>query len=399
MSDYQKAKILHDYLIQHAQYDITLNLPYTHSPEGVLLHGKGVCQSYAEAYQLLLNGVNIPNALEYGDDHVWNMVYLTDKYGNADWTHVDCTWDDPTNNDDFEESPRSGRERSVFFGLTNKALEGVDQHECTEKPHIATNYNLNYTYDKGGLDSRINELLQTVNNGINSDQLSFVFTPDTFEVLNKQYGEYCINERVSIEIVNDMLTQNPPVVDGITYDVELSYSPTSTNGTVTVTATPTSGKESYTYPPFTLSPADSFALTGALSVEADGVAQLINNVISFTGAGEATVVAEYDDVINVYTINVRELDTITITAETIEEEAFSGTGAERIVVASSVRTIGADAFLGCSRLLVLRFEGAAEVDSTVFMFGENEAITVLAPAGSPAADWMTGYDYRFFPID
>lgn len=40
MSEYDKASALHDWLTDHAYYDLTFS---NYGPEGVLLHGTGVC--------------------------------------------------------------------------------------------------------------------------------------------------------------------------------------------------------------------------------------------------------------------------------------------------------------------------------------------------------------------
>ncbi|MHC1786575.1 MAG: transglutaminase domain-containing protein [Christensenellales bacterium] len=90
---YARAKWLHDYLRKNAKYDYT----YTHYyPHGVLLLGTGVCNSYATAYQLLLNAVGISNKVIVGEGnngswgaHGWNLVSI-----GGYWYHVDVTWDD-----------------------------------------------------------------------------------------------------------------------------------------------------------------------------------------------------------------------------------------------------------------------------------------------------------------
>ena len=91
---YARAKWLHDYLIKNAEYDYT----YTHySPYGVLMLGTGICQSYATAYQLLLNKAGISNKYISAeanngsgwDGHAWNLVNI-----GGNWYHVDVTWDD-----------------------------------------------------------------------------------------------------------------------------------------------------------------------------------------------------------------------------------------------------------------------------------------------------------------
>ncbi|MGI6172943.1 MAG: transglutaminase domain-containing protein [Christensenellales bacterium] len=86
-TDYQKVLWVHDYLTHNAQYDLTKTY---YMADGVLLHGTGVCQSYATAFDLLMKELGIASRFIGGENHAWNMVQLSGK-----WYHIDCTWDDP----------------------------------------------------------------------------------------------------------------------------------------------------------------------------------------------------------------------------------------------------------------------------------------------------------------
>lgn len=97
MSDYARAKVLHDWIIYNAEYDYT----FTHyDASGVLLYGTGVCDSYARAYLMLCTAAGLECMYISGtanngvaiENHGWNMVKL-----GGSWYHVDCTWDDPGN--------------------------------------------------------------------------------------------------------------------------------------------------------------------------------------------------------------------------------------------------------------------------------------------------------------
>ena len=104
--DWEIALWLHDWLVYNANYDYT----YTYySPYGVLLAGTGVCQSYADAYSLLLDEFEIENQVISSAEmnHAWNLVKL-----DGQWCHIDCTWDDPG---------VGGQENYVYFGM-NDAL-------------------------------------------------------------------------------------------------------------------------------------------------------------------------------------------------------------------------------------------------------------------------------------
>lgn len=96
MSTEEKAKVIHDYIINQTAYDQENYLKGTipqdsYSVKGVLLNKKAVCQGYAETYYMLLHLLDIPCKIIVSTTHAWNLVKLSD----GKWYHVDCTWDDP----------------------------------------------------------------------------------------------------------------------------------------------------------------------------------------------------------------------------------------------------------------------------------------------------------------
>lgn len=102
MSDYQKVKAIHDYLVNNVDYDyenLTNNtLPdYVYTPAGALIYESAVCQGYAEAFCVLAHKAGIYCRMATGTadgiSHAWNIV----KIGNY-WYHVDATYDDPLMN-------------------------------------------------------------------------------------------------------------------------------------------------------------------------------------------------------------------------------------------------------------------------------------------------------------
>lgn len=98
-NDYEKLKIIHDYLIDNIEYgDATLG-DDMYNIYGALVLKKCVCEGYAKAYQYLLNEIGIENEIVIGigtnsedetENHAWNYVKL-----NNNWYAVDVTWDDP----------------------------------------------------------------------------------------------------------------------------------------------------------------------------------------------------------------------------------------------------------------------------------------------------------------
>lgn len=98
-SDYEKLKIIHDYLVETIEYDSTLSKSHIYNIYGALINKTCVCEGYAKAYQYLLNEIGIDNVIVIGtgtnsnnqtENHAWNYVKLKDN-----WYAVDTTWDDP----------------------------------------------------------------------------------------------------------------------------------------------------------------------------------------------------------------------------------------------------------------------------------------------------------------
>lgn len=97
MSDLQKVKLVHDYLVETVAYDEQGMADGTvpresFSPYGALVEQKAVCQGYALAFQLFMNRLNINSIFVSSEamNHAWNMVQI-----DGEWYHVDATWDDP----------------------------------------------------------------------------------------------------------------------------------------------------------------------------------------------------------------------------------------------------------------------------------------------------------------
>lgn len=103
MSDAQKVKAIHDYIVLNCAYDydnlLRGKIPaVSYTAEGVLLKKTAVCQGYAEAFKLFMDMIGIPCKMVTGSanngsgyvGHAWNIVKVSGK-----WYHIDVTWDDP----------------------------------------------------------------------------------------------------------------------------------------------------------------------------------------------------------------------------------------------------------------------------------------------------------------
>lgn len=103
MNDYEKVKVIHDYIVNNTIYDKEESLKIdnnildninSHKAYNVLINGIGVCNGYTDALSIFLNYLNINNFKVSTNNHIWNTLYI-----NNSWQHIDITWDDPVTSD------------------------------------------------------------------------------------------------------------------------------------------------------------------------------------------------------------------------------------------------------------------------------------------------------------
>lgn len=118
MSEYEKEQVIHDYMVKNYKYDTGVNAnDYEHpsqSVKGLLYDKLGICQGYAETFDLFMKKIGINSQMVWGEaleeKHVWNMVEL-----DGQWYMVDVTWDDPV-------PDREGVVSHEYFNVTEKKL-------------------------------------------------------------------------------------------------------------------------------------------------------------------------------------------------------------------------------------------------------------------------------------
>jgi hypothetical protein len=143
MSDRDKAWELDKWLASQAAYDydalpavkglgfsstvdqrkeVFAEFPYNQTAYGVMVYGKGVCASYAQAYKALLDAAGVEAVVVVGETlevpgaHAWNKVKM-----DGNWLMVDPTWSDGPGD--------SGLDTDKYFGLTDKESKRVDSWE------------------------------------------------------------------------------------------------------------------------------------------------------------------------------------------------------------------------------------------------------------------------------
>lgn len=143
MNDYEKVKAVHDYIVLETDYDID-NLKKDTIPakdytaQGVLKDHIGVCRGYAEAFQLLMDKLNIECEIESGYageiTHAWNNVKI-----DGEWYQIDVTYDDPISNEEISGDKSNLRydyflitsEQIYLDHTTKKAL-----HDCVSEKYM-----------------------------------------------------------------------------------------------------------------------------------------------------------------------------------------------------------------------------------------------------------------------
>lgn len=175
MSTYDRALALHDWLIYNARYDGTFTY---YDASGVLLHGTGVCDSYARAYLMLCTIAGIEciyvSGQAGGGAHGWNMIKLDD--GN--WYHVDCTWDDP----DLEgesEPVESGYEHHDYFCIDDETM--AKDHTWNTPDEIIDDGFLPPSADGGDYSD--------TDDGV-ATELTYHFTFSTIEEYDQKFDDF-----------------------------------------------------------------------------------------------------------------------------------------------------------------------------------------------------------------
>ena len=136
MDDYEKIKVIHDYIINNSKYDVKRNneneSPYnSYKAYGPLIEGYATCNGYTDAMALFLNKLGYKNfkiATTPSDanltGHIWNAVYI-----NGRWLHLDVTWDDPVSED--------GKDYLLhkYFLITDDELKKADEGKVVVTEH------------------------------------------------------------------------------------------------------------------------------------------------------------------------------------------------------------------------------------------------------------------------
>ncbi|MBO4510107.1 MAG: hypothetical protein J5718_02030 [Lachnospiraceae bacterium] len=84
LSDYEKIKGVHDYLVLLNRY-----VAFEGGAYSALCKGRSSCSGYAFSFYAIMRELGIPVTIETGGAHAWNRVQYEGK-----WYNIDVTWDD-----------------------------------------------------------------------------------------------------------------------------------------------------------------------------------------------------------------------------------------------------------------------------------------------------------------
>ncbi len=129
MTDLQKIKTVHDYIVNSTYYDVVNyyagtvpNVSYT--IEGVMVNHRAVCDGYSKTFEFFMDALGIEceriKGTANGGSHAWNRVKV-----DGVWYYIDVTWDDPVRGPSY---PDFNHLRYKYFMIS---LEEMSQDHTT----------------------------------------------------------------------------------------------------------------------------------------------------------------------------------------------------------------------------------------------------------------------------
>lgn len=125
MTNREKIKNIHDFIINNSKYDSNrseskLSNYKSDIAYGPLFEGYAICGGYTDLMELFLERLMIKSFKVSSNNHIWNAVYLDNK-----WYHLDLTWDDPVASDG-----NNYLEHNYFLISTDKLLKlDITEHQ------------------------------------------------------------------------------------------------------------------------------------------------------------------------------------------------------------------------------------------------------------------------------
>lgn len=169
-SDYARALWLHDWTLDHLEYDHDLNWC---SAESGLTRHQGTCESYQRIYPKLLDAAGIANGRITGNGHTWNAVKIDGK-----WCQMDLTWDDTSDNwyGDLDQ-------RHLYFGPTDELMaiahsDHTANYQMDDYAYRSTDLSNNYFVRNGKADEWAGKYADRIQEHLDAKEESFSIDAD-----------------------------------------------------------------------------------------------------------------------------------------------------------------------------------------------------------------------------
>lgn len=129
-TDYEKIRFINDYLVDNCEYlSSAMENPELYETAftayGALIEGKSVCEGYTNSVQLLCEALQIPcvkiTGTVNGNNHIWNAVYLENK-----WWMLDVTFNDPIGVQD-----ENDRRKFFLIDMDTFQEQGLHQYDTS----------------------------------------------------------------------------------------------------------------------------------------------------------------------------------------------------------------------------------------------------------------------------
>jgi len=178
MSDYEKEKAIHDYMVLNYEYDTdgikSSDKNEAHEITGIVNSGKGVCEAYAYTFKLMADfaGLDVQIAtgkIDNNVDHAWNIIKLDGEY-----YHIDVTSDDPV-------PDKKGRLLYNYFNLDDTEIKRSHSWQSNENV-VCNGTKYNYFRYNNCIFSDITQLENYINKSIESNKTKIYFKTEGFVI-------------------------------------------------------------------------------------------------------------------------------------------------------------------------------------------------------------------------
>ena len=234
-SDYARALWLHDWTLDHLEYDHSLNWC---SAESGLTRHQGTCESYQRIYAKLLDAAGIANGRITGNGHTWNAVKIDGK-----WCQMDLTWDDTSDNwyGDLDQ-------RHLYFGLTDELMaiahsDHTANYQKGDYDYRSTDLSNNYFARNGKADEWAEKYADRIQQHLDAKEESFSINadnqlfPPSISGIQNGIVAYAMNQRewktnnakVNLTATSSVATQSSSKWAAL-YGFEAKYTSTTPKG-------------------------------------------------------------------------------------------------------------------------------------------------------------------------